>query len=457
MTGVISRRAALELVAAVTLSPVLVGRAQAQSLRGGIDPGIDATHAGLRPGSPDDQSEVLARALAGAAAEGRPLFLPPGVYDLHDVALPNTAHLIGIPGKSVLRFRGGMALLSASHAEAIRLEGMTFDGTTTAATLTIDGGLVDLDNVGELAILDCTFNGSATAGTKLSGCAGRIENCRVFGARTIGIWLHQSRGVRVTGNIVEDCGDTGILVAREAEGEDGSIVTENRISRIRAESGGTGQNGNGINLDKANGVIVSGNRVDDCAFSAIRCFSSDSVSVMGNTCTRSGEMALYVEFAFEGAIVANNLIDGANGGISFANFMEHGGRLGVCSGNIVRNIRGGPPYPDGNLQIGAGIAAEADVAITGNVIEDAVWGLQLGWGPYLRNVAATGNVIRRTKIGIGVSVAEGAGPALISDNLISDADQGAILGMQWDQAATEELVDGESPPANVTIYGNKRA
>jgi hypothetical protein len=54
-------------------------------------------------------------------------------------------------------------------------------------------------------------------------------------------------------------------------------------------------------------------------------------------------------------------------------------------------------------------------------------------------------------------VAEGAGPALISDNLISDADQGAILGMQWDQAATEDLVDGESPPANVTIYGNKRA
>ena len=67
-------------------------------------------------------------------------------------------------------------------------------------------------------------------------------------------------------------------------------------------------------------------------------------------------MALYVEFAFEGAIVANNLIDGGNGGISFANFIEHGGRLGVCSGNIVRNIRGGPTYPDGNLQIGAGIA-----------------------------------------------------------------------------------------------------
>ena len=82
-------------------------------------------------------------------------------------------------------------------------------------------------------------------------------------------------------------------------------------------------------------------------------------------------MALYVEFASEGAIVSDNFIDGGDGGISFANFMEHGGRLATCSGNIVRNIVGGPTYPDGNLQIGAGISAEADVAITGNVVEDA--------------------------------------------------------------------------------------
>lgn len=452
----LSRRSVFGLASAATFA-TLPSWAFAQVLRGALDPGLDATHEGLNPGSPDDQSALLSKALANAETEGRPLFLPPGVYELRDVALPNTAHLIGVPGMSRLRFRGGIALLSASQADAIRLEGLVFDGTTTAATLTTDGGLVDLNEVAELAVLDCTFEGSATAGAKISGCVGRIENCRVAGARTVGIWLQQSRGMRVTGNTVADCGDTGILVARDEKSEDGTIVTENRVSRIRSDSGGTGQNGNGINLDKANGVIVSGNRVDDCAFSAIRCFSSDSISVTGNTCTRSGEMALYVEFAFEGAIVANNLIDGGNGGISFANFMDHGGRLGICSGNIVRNIRGGPTYPDGNLQIGAGIAAEADVAITGNVVENAVWGLQLGWGPYLRDVTATGNVIRQTKIGIAVSVADGAGPAVISDNLISGAEQGAILGMKWDQAATGELIDSAETVPRVSVKGNRRA
>jgi uncharacterized secreted repeat protein (TIGR03808 family) len=280
----------------------------------------------------------------------------------------------------------------------------------------------------------------------------------VSGARTIGLHLAQSRGMAVSDNVVADCGDTGILVERDGESDDDTIVRGNRVMAIRADSGGTGQYGNGINVAQANGVIVAGNRIDGCAFSAIRCFSSDNLQVAGNVLTRSGEMALYVEFAFEGAVVADNLIDGANGGISFANFMEHGGRLAACSGNVIRNITGGPRYADGNAQTGAGIGAEADVAITGNVIENAQWGLQLGWGPYLRDVAATGNVIRRTRIGIGVSVVEGAGAALIADNLISRAEQGAILGMRWEEVATNDLTDGGAEVwPHLTIEGNRTA
>ena len=69
----------------------------------------------------------------------------------------------------------------------------------------------------------------------------------------------------------------------------------------------------------------------------------------------------------------------------------------------------------------------------------ALTGMQLGWGPYLRDVAATGNVIRRAPMGIAVSVVDGAGSAVISDNLISGADKGAVVGMHWDKAATGDL------------------
>jgi uncharacterized secreted repeat protein (TIGR03808 family) len=447
----IDRRAFL----GAALAPALLGApaARAQAAFDGMRGSIDATHEGLRPGAAEDQSALFARALATAAASGHALFLPPGRYEIAEVELPRHAHLVGVPGRTELAFRGGAFMLRARGAAMLRIEGIAFDGNHRPLDA---AGLLRAEGVEDLVLDDCVVRASGAAGLSLRDCAGRVGRCRVSGARTIGLHLSQSRGMAVTDNVVAECGDTGILVERDGESADDTIVRGNRVSAIRADSGGTGQYGNGINVARANGVIVAGNRIDGCAFSAIRCFSSDNVQISGNVATRSGEMALYVEFAFEGAVVSDNLIDGANGGISFANFMEHGGRLAVCSGNVVRNITGGPRYADGNLQTGAGIGAEADVAVTGNVIEDAQWGLQLGWGPYLRDVTATGNVIRRTQIGIGVSVAEGAGPAVIANNLISGAERGAILGMRWEEPATGDLAESDAEDwPHLTIEGNR--
>lgn len=450
----LTRRAALGALAGSAAGAAgLAGRrAQAQALRGGL---FEATDSRLVPGAPDDQSDALTRALVDAAGSGRPLFLPPGRYRIAQVPLPERAHIVGVPGETRLVFGGGPFMLRARHATRLRLDGITLDGDALPLDPAVPA-LLDAGDVDDVAIDDCTVTASGAAGVTISNSAGRVERSRFDTIGTVGIDIAEARGMAVTGNVVDGVGNTGILVRRDAESEDGTLVTGNRVTNVRADAGGTGQNGNGINLDKANGVVVANNRVDSCAFSAIRCFSSDDVSVTGNVCTRLGEMALYVEFAFEGAVVANNLIDGAVNGIAFANFMQYGGRLGTCTGNVVRNISGGPRYADGNPQIGAGIAAEADVAITGNTIESVEWGLQLGWGPYLRDVTASGNVIRKAKIGIAVSVVEGGGPAIVSGNLIDETERGAILGTRWEDVATEELVNGDGgAPDWLTLTGNR--
>ena len=59
--------------------------------------------------------------------------------------------------------------------------------------------------------------------------------------------------------------------------------------------------------------------------------------MIANSCARLGEVALYAEFGFEGALIANNLVDTAATGISVTNFNE-GGRLAVVQGNLVRNL-----------------------------------------------------------------------------------------------------------------------
>jgi uncharacterized secreted repeat protein (TIGR03808 family) len=454
--GGLSRRALLACTLGASTWCV-PGRARAQRARSlveGLRGALDASQEGLVPGAADDQSALLTQALGKAEAAGQALFLPPGRYEISEVELPARTQLIGVPGETRLAFRGGAFMLRARHAERLRMEGVTIDGL--GLPLDDATALLDADTIADLRLDDCEFSASSAGAISLRTCAGRVERSRIAGARTIGLDLMQSRGMAVLDNVIADCGDTGIFVGRDEEGADDTVVRGNRVSFIRAASGGTGQYGNGINLAKANGVIVADNRIDDCAFSAIRCFSSDDFQVTGNIATRSGEVAIYVEFAYEGAIVANNLIDDAAYGISFANLMTYGGRLAVCSGNLIRNVSGVPRLPRGDdALVGAGIGAEADIAITGNVIDNAQMGLELGWGEYLRNVAATGNVIRGCPIGVGVTVVEGAGAAVIASNLISGAESGAILGMRWAEVVTGDLAAaGAEAFPHLTIQGN---
>jgi uncharacterized secreted repeat protein (TIGR03808 family) len=218
------------------------------------------------------------------------------------------------------------------------------------------------------------------------------------------------------------------------------MVLDNRIEDIKAGPGGSGQYGNAINAFRAGNVIVSGNRIRNCDYSGVRGNSASNIHITDNSISDVREVALYSEFSFEGAVIANNTVDICALGVSVANFNE-GGRIATVHGNIIRNILpkrpiGTAPDDDG----GVGIVIEADAAVTGNVIENApAFGIMAGWGKYLRDVTITGNVVRNAYIGIGVSVLPGAGTALISNNLISGSARGAIVGLDHAKVVTDDL------------------
>jgi uncharacterized secreted repeat protein (TIGR03808 family) len=297
-----------------------------------------------------------------------------------------------------------------------------------------------------LAVLDAAGNG-----IHLEGCSGAVRHCRIANAGAAGLLSLDARGLEIAGNHVHDCGDNGILVWSSRAAEDGTMVTGNRVERIAARSGGTGQNGNGINVFRAGGVLVSGNRITECAYSAIRANSASNIAMTANSCARLGEVALYAEFAFEGAVIANNLVDGAATGISVTNFNE-GGRLAVVQGNLIRNLGRREHEPQDKR--GEGIAVEADAAICGNVIENApTAGIWLGWGPHLRNIAATGNTIRNARIGIAVQAHEKAGAVLVASNLISGSRDGAVRAMRHAEPIGGDLARGAAL-GGVTVTGN---
>ncbi|MBN8996543.1 MAG: TIGR03808 family TAT-translocated repetitive protein [Rhizobiales bacterium] len=437
---------------ALGAKPAAAAYSEALDLRGSIDPSAPA----LVPGSDADQGAVLQALLTEAAARDEPLVLAPGRYLVSNVTLPARTRLSGIPGATRLIFAGGDSpMLTAEGAELVHLDGLVIDGGGQPFPDYVSG-LLNLVGCGDIQVARCTVTGSSKDGISAERCGGRIMLSSVTHARNAGIRAVGSTGLSIADNVVSDCGNAGIQVWRWEAGDDGTIISGNRVERIGALDGGTGQNGNGINIFRAGGVIVSGNRIADCAFTAVRANSASNVQISGNNCRRLGEVGIYSEFGFEGAIIANNVIDTAATGISVANFRE-GGRLAVVSGNIVRNITATGPYQADAPGFGVGISLEADVAAAGNLIDGApLFGMQLGWGPYLRDISASGNVIRNAPVGIAVSVVEGSGSAVISDNLISGAGQGAVVAMRWAVPASGDLArSGADDFPNLMVERNR--
>jgi uncharacterized secreted repeat protein (TIGR03808 family) len=437
--------------ATAAAAPLAPARAVAGSLSAF---GIDASQHGVRAGSPDDQSRALQGAIDRAAAARVPLALGPGVYHAGDLRLPAGGQIVGVRGSTRLVLTHGPSLITAIRADASALTGLTFDGA--GVTLPESRGLVHFAHGRGVRITDCEIVRSSRNGVMLEAVEGEVTGSTVSGAAEAGIFSLDGRGVRIAGNTVRGSGNNGILVWRSQAGDDGTLVIDNRIEDIAARAGGSGQNGNAINVFRAGNVMVRGNRIRGVAFSAVRGNAASNLQIVGNTCTGAGEVALYVEFGFEGALIANNMVDGATLGVAVTNFNE-GGRLAVVQGNVIRNLEVfRPAGTDPNDPAGIGIGVEADAAVTGNVVENApTAGILLGWGRYLRDVAATGNVVRNAGVGIAVSVAAGAGSALIADNLISGARRGAIVGMDRHTAVTGDLANDAARFAHLTINGNR--
>ena len=113
------------------------------------------------------------------------------------------------------------------------------------------GALLVAEQVMGLDLSDCRILGSAEDGVVLRKVSGRISDCEIGDIRKGGLFSEDAAGLEIAHNHVRDCGDNGILVWRSDAGEDGTIVTSNRIERIAAKSGGSGQNGNGVNVFRA--------------------------------------------------------------------------------------------------------------------------------------------------------------------------------------------------------------
>ncbi len=416
---------------------------------------VSAAAFGIAPSADRDQTALLQAAIDQTTAKGQALALPAGTYVVGGLYLRPGSRLIGAPGLTVLKYSGAGLGIAADHAKGVRLEHIRIDGGHLPLDAQRSNALLTLSDCTDLTLDDVHVVGAGSNGINLVRCAGRITGSVIDGARDAGIFSLDADtaagGLVIAATTVTDCRDNGILIWRTEKGHDGTRISDVAIARIGNRSGGSGAYGNGINVFRAADVTIANARITDCTYSAIRGNASGNIQMLGNHVVRIGEVALYAEFGFEGAMISNNIIEGAAAGIAVTNFNE-GGRLAVVQGNLIRNLARREHEPVDKR--GEGISVEADAVVSANVIEGAATaGIVIGWGPHLRDVVATGNLIRACGIGIAVSGDTAAGKVLLANNLITGAATGAIRSMDHAKAVGAELM-ATAAPKHVVLVGN---
>ncbi len=398
-----------------------------------------------------DGAPMLQRAIDEAQRSGRVVMIPAGATSVSRITISANVRLVGAGRSSRLIALGPGPVLAIGRAENVAIENVALDGARNSPGG--EAGLVEARDVANLRLIDCAFEHARGYGLKLERCGGRVERSSFRDLSQSALHSLDAAGLTIADNDVDGCGANGLQIWRSAPGYDGAIVRDNRIGRIRADPGGDGPYGNAISVFRAGGVSCHGNVIRAAAFSAIRFNSSSDALIANNACFDSGETAIMIEFAFEGAVASSNMVDGASTGISVTNF-DHGGRLATVTGNVVRNLT--RPLPQGGANAGVGIHVEADTEVSGNAVDNAAFaGLSLGYGVGLSDVIATGNILTGCCYGIAASVAPGAGGATIRDNRIVRARQGAIVGMEWDRVAAPDLVAEAAKYPRLTIAGNE--
>ena len=173
--------------------------------------GRDVTQYGVRPGSPDDQTAKLQRAIDEAARAQVPLALPPGVYRTGMLRLSNGTQLVGVRGATKLVFSGGASMLQGEGANNVGLTGITFDGG--GIPLPERRGLVHCLGGRDVRIADCEITASGGNGIWLEQVSGDISGNIFRKIATTAVVSFDALGLIVSRNTITDTNDNGIEIS----------------------------------------------------------------------------------------------------------------------------------------------------------------------------------------------------------------------------------------------------
>lgn len=418
-----------------------------------------------------------------ARTQGLPVFLQPGVFQSGPLTVLATngggkpLKVEAVPGAATIRFTGGGTPLKIENMSSVRFHGVVFDGQNLALPdyAYLRPAFIALKQTNDIIFEDCQIKNSPGIGVYVTGGNAKLSGCYIA-SHSIGVFSEDAQTF-VHKNNIAMIANNGVMIWRSANSGDNSEVTGNIINGIETAAGGTGQNGNGVNVFRAMGVNICDNHILNVKYSAVRCNGGGMAVIEGNNIWNAREVAIYIEapgagIDLAGAIVSNNHLDTVGTGVSVANaglYSDGVARSVVIEGNRISNARVvqitdpgyWPPNSGGN-----GITAETDCVISGNIIDGAQGiGVQIGTNDAVRDICVTGNLVRASAIGIAVSnnvIAGTSGEVIVSGNIVRGATNGAIVptsfnGTSMTRVGTADYGNQLSTTVGRATFGHNRA
>ncbi len=279
---------------AATLIPALSGSLMVQAAFGQMVPAW--------PDAATDLTETLQAAIDGARDTGH-LALPAGRFSTRGLRLPSGFMLTGVPGATQLVHLAALPCLAPRVSQ--HRSGRTVDRRQRCGRRGVAWRTCPLCRLRERdhpRLRGFQYGAQRhhadeiiRAGRKLPG-----ERQRLYGAVRLRRRRRLYRGQHHCR--MRQWGHQGLArrSGRRRHNHFGQPDLGHRLGRWweRAER-------NGINIFRADEVIVSGNHISDCAFSAVRLNATNNTHITGNTCLASGEVAIFSEFSFTGSVIAN--------------------------------------------------------------------------------------------------------------------------------------------------------
>ena len=355
-------------------------------------------------------------------------YFPSGTYLINSTVSITTSstglNILGFNATLKAKAENSTALLAATSANYLTVQGITFDGKYASASLSITTGLLKLTACTNTQVFRCNFNNSAICGVALFGaCAGvEIVRCNannIYDA-IFANWdgTYWAKDLLITGNIITGC-----------------------IGSYTSLSGGIKLSGNGGTANQRDGrnIVVTGNIIDGTFEMGIEVWGNLNGSVItGNAIKNTSYGVSVANYSYNCTVSGNGIKAAASYGVEL-------GKAKACtiSNNVIDMTT------DAGAATGSGIIFDDTTStyhtVSGNTIIGGYGGCI--YSAYVgSNITIAGNTLLGTS---GNQVIDIAGAASSSFNFSNNV----IVGVSASGGITLDTSSGNI--SNITLANNQ--